>query len=155
MTHKQWHAKIRQSLAMVQRHPANALKSLDALASRVHSETANKVGDWHVEQTLQALSIVQSHLEQHRQSAETMLQIAERHVQQSAYYRRALVSAYATAAVELAAAGDRTGAVRTLRKADVIAAGLRPPDKLLREAHKVVDAMPRRRSGVSRRAPQG
>ena len=141
MTHTQWYAKIRQSLAKVERQPARALKSLEQLVTQVRSEAATVVGDWHVEQTLQALSDVQSQAAKHRESARTMLQVADRHEQHATYYRRAFVSACATAALEFASAGDRGGAARALRRAAAVAADLRPADKLFRKAHQVVSTM--------------
>ena len=141
MTHKQWHATVRKSLAQVKRNPARGLKSLDALLSRVHREEHRHVGSWHLEQTAETISIVQSHLQNHRESAKSMLQLAERHKQQRAYYSRAFVAACATAALELASAGDRRGAKRALRQAEVISAGLRPREKLFQQAERVVRTM--------------
>jgi hypothetical protein len=140
---------------MVEHHPGRALSSLQGLVNRVQSEAIKSVVDWHLEQTLGVVSIVQSQLKDHRRSAKTLLQIAERHQQQVSYYRRGLVSSCATAALELASAGDRIGAVRALGKAASMAAGMRPADKLFRKAQKVVGAMPRRKSGASTRATAG
>ena len=153
MTHRQWNTRIRQSLAQVKRRPVRAVQSLDALASLVHLETRKHVGDWHLEQTLEVLSIVHSHLDHHHQSADIMLQLAQRHEQQLTYYRRAFVSACATAALQCASAGDRTRAVRALRRAAPAAAGLRPGEKLFRKAQQVVAAMPRGRLSVPGRGP--
>lgn len=155
MTQKQWHAKIRHSLRMVERHPARALSSLQRLVKRVQSEATKTVGDWHVEQTLGFVSMAQSELNDHRQSAKTLLQVAERHRRQVLYSRRGFVSASATAALELASAGERIGALRVLRNAAPVAAGMRPPDKLFRRAQEVVGAMPRRKAGATKRATAG
>jgi hypothetical protein len=139
MTHAQWYAAIRRSLARADRQPVRALKALDTLLARLQSDAQKTVGDWHIEQTLETVSSVQSHLENHRESAETMLRIARHHQQQLTYYRRAFVSACATAALELLAAGDRRGARRVLRRADKAAAALRPPDALYRKAEKLLE----------------
>ena len=144
MTHKQWHATVRKSLAQVESNPARALKSLDALLSRVHRQERRHVGSWHLEQTVETISIVQSHLQNHRESAKSMMQLAERHKQQLAYYSRAFVAACATAALELASAGDRSGAKRALRQAGAISSGLLPRERLFQQAEKVVRTMPRR-----------
>jgi hypothetical protein len=141
MTHTQWHAKIRQSLAKVDRQPARALQSLEQLVTQVRSEAAKAVGEWHVEQTLHLISTVQSQAEEHRESARTLLQVADRHERHAAYYRRAFVSACATAALELASAGDRAAAARALRRAAAVAEDLRPADKLFRKAQRVVSTM--------------
>ena len=141
MTHAQWLSKIRRSLAQVERQPARALKSLEQIVSQVRSEAVKVVGDWHVEQTLHMISTVQSQAEEHRESARTMLQIADRHEQHATYYRRAFVSACAAAALELSATGDRAGAARVLRRAAAVAADLRPADKLFRKAQQVVSSM--------------
>lgn len=151
MTHTQWHTKLRKTLATAGREPARALKSLERLLHQVQSDARKTVGDWHVEQTLEAISILQSHVEDHRHSAETMIRVADRHAQQSSYYQRAYVSACAAAALELAAAGDRSGAARELRRAAPVAADLNPQDKLFRRAQTTVAAMPRRRSTIFRR----
>jgi hypothetical protein len=150
MTHAQWQAKLRQSLAMVEHEPARALQSLERLLSHLQSDTKKTVGDWHVEQTLETISIVQSHLEDHRHSAETMLRVADLHEQQLSYYRRAYVTACATAALELASAGKRSGALRVLRRAEPVAASLDPQEKLFSKAQKVVAAMPHRRVTTSK-----
>jgi hypothetical protein len=138
VTHAQWLKEIRRTLALAERQPARALKALDGLLARLQSDARTGVGDWHVEQTLETISAVQSHHEKHRESAETMLRIARHHEQQLSYYRRAFVSASATAALELAAAGDSRGARRLLSRARPVANGLRPPDKLFRKATSVL-----------------
>lgn len=138
MTHAQWHKAIRRSLALADRQPARALKALDTLLARLQSDAGKSAGDWHIEQTLETISAVQSHLAKHRESAETMLRIARHHEQQHSYYRRAFVAASATAALELAAAGDRRAARRLVSRARPAAAGLRPPEKLFRKAEKLI-----------------
>lgn len=145
MTHRQWHAKLRRSLALVERDPTRALRSFDALVTRLCSAVEKTVNQWHVEQTLETMSIVHSHLDDHRQSADTILRVAELHEQQLTYSKRAFVAACATAAIELASAGDRRGAVRALKRAERVAGDLRPPEKLFAGARKFVDGMPRRR----------
>jgi hypothetical protein len=154
MTHSQWHAKIRQSLTMVDERPSTALRSLEHLLRRLEVEGKKSVGDWHIEQTLEAISMVQSHLEDHRQSAETILRVVEHHEQHITYYKRAFVAACATAALELATAGDRSRAASVLKRAAPAAATLRPHEKLFRHASRVVKATrrvalrsKRRRSG--------
>lgn len=139
MTHAQWHKAIRRSLAAAERQPERALQALDALLVGLQSEARQGVGDWHIEQTLETISAVQAHLGKHRESAETMLRIARHHEEQQVYYRRAFVAASATAALELASAGDRRGARRVLSRARSAAAGLRPPEKLFRKAEKLID----------------
>ena len=151
MTHTQWQATLRQSLAMVQRTPARALTSLDRLLARVQSEAKTSLGDWHMEQTLHVISIVQSHLEDHRRSADTILQLAHHHERQQSYHGRAFVSACAIAALEFASAGDRRAAVRALRGAERRASELRPKEKLFEKAREVVASMPGRHSDRSRR----
>jgi hypothetical protein len=148
MDQTQWQAGIRRCLAAVERQPARAVKMLDVLIGRVRAEAAKGVGDWHVEQTLHTVSIVQSHLEQHRESAAVMLQLAGIHEEQATYHRRAFVCACATAALELTAAGDVRGARRVLQSATSMAAGLRPAEKLFQEAQAVVDARHSRGSGL-------
>jgi hypothetical protein len=143
MTHGKWHAMIHKSLAMAEAHPARALKSLHKLLDRLQSDAKTLSGDWHIDQTLEVVSIVHSHHREHRQSAETILRVADRYEQQSSYYRRAFVAACATAALELASAGSRPGALQALRRARPLAAGLRPPEKLFRKAEQAVAAMAR------------
>jgi hypothetical protein len=138
LTHTQWQAKLRHSLAMVHTRPSVALRSLEHLLHRLEIEGKKSVGDWHIEQTLEAVSIVQSHLEDHRQSAETILRLAKHHEQQITYYTRAFVSASATAALEFAAAGDRARAASVLERAAPAAATLRPHEKEFRRANRVV-----------------
>ena len=138
MTHKQWQAAIRKSVVMIERQPARALKSLDRLVGRLEAEARTGVGDWHIEQTLETVSLVHSHRKEHRQSAAAMLRIAQRLEQQERYYRRAFVAACAVAALELAAAGDRASARHALQRGRALATGLRPPEKLFRKAEKVV-----------------
>lgn len=138
MTHAQWHARIRRSLALIVHKPVRALEALEKLLDRLESDAKRGVGEWHVEQTLEAISLVQSRLQDHRHAAETMLRAAERHEHQLAYYRRGFVAACATAAIELTAAGDRTGARRALRRARPLAAGLRPQEALFLKAERVV-----------------
>lgn len=144
MTHAQWHTKLRSCLALVERKPKRALKSLEKLWTQLQGEAKKNVGEWQVEQTLEVISIVQSHLEDHRHSAETMLRLAERHGEQLSYYKRTFVASCATAALELASAGDRRGALRALRRAGPVAADLRPQEKLFLKARKVVTAMSHR-----------
>jgi hypothetical protein len=150
MTHAQWHARVRNSLAMVERQPIRALGSLHKLLHQLHSESKKTAGDWHIEQTLEVISIVQSHQEDHRRAAETILVVADRHEQQFSYYSRGFVTACATAALEFASAGDRKAALRALQRARPVATGLRPPERLFRKAEKFVAAMPRRPAGTSR-----
>ena len=142
MTHAQWHKAIRRSLDLADRSPARALKALDSLLVRLQSHAPKGVGDWHIEQTLETISAVQGHMGKHRESAETMLRIARHHEQQLLYYRRAFVAASATAAMELAAAGDLRGARRLLARAKPAAAGLRPPEKLFRKATSFLSSQP-------------
>lgn len=142
MTHDHWHKAIRRSLALAERQPARALKTLNALLVRLQSDARKSAGDWHIEQTLETISAVQGHSGKHRESAETMLRIVRHHEQQLLYYRRALVAASATAAMELAAAGDRRGARRLLARARPAAAGLRPPEKLFRKAISFLSSPP-------------
>jgi hypothetical protein len=144
VTHAHWHKAIRQSLARAEREPARALKALDTLLARIHAQARGSVGDWHVEQTLETISAVQSHHEQHRESADTMLRIVRHHEQQLTYYRRAFVAASAVAALELAAAGDRRAARRALKRARSAAAALRPPEKLFRQAEELLGRNARR-----------
>jgi hypothetical protein len=139
VTHAQWHKAILRALALADRDPARALKTLDTLLARFQSDAPKSAGDWHIEQTLETISAVQSHVGKHLESAETMLRIARHHEQQLLYYRRALVAASATAAMELAAAGDRRGARRVLTRARPAAAGLRPPERLFRKAEKLLE----------------
>jgi hypothetical protein len=138
VTHAQWHKAIRQSLARADRDPVRALKDLNTLLARIDAQARGSVGDWHIEQTLETISAVQSHHEQHRESAETMLRIVRHHEQQLTYYRRAFVAAVAVAALELAAAGDRRGARRLVSRARPAAAGLRPPEKLFQKAEELL-----------------
>jgi hypothetical protein len=150
MTHAQWHARIRKSLAMVELKPIRALASLHKLVHQLHSESKKTAGDWHIEQTLEVISIVQSHQEDHRRSAETILAVADRDEQQLSYYSHGFVAACATAALEFASAGDRQAALRALRRARTVATGLRPPEQLFRKAERFVATMPRRPAGSSR-----
>ena len=76
MTHAHWHKAIRRGLAVAERQPARALKALDALLVRLQSDAPTSAGDWHIEQTLETISAVQSHIGKYRESAETMLRIA-------------------------------------------------------------------------------
>jgi hypothetical protein len=137
---------------MVEHDPTRALKSLNALVTKISSTAEKGVSHWHVEQTLEAMSIVHSHLDDHQQSALIMLRVAGLHEQQLTYSTRAFVAACATAAIELASAGDRRGAVRVLKRAKRMADDLRPPDKLFAGAQKFVNAIPRRRRAMSRKA---
>jgi len=123
---------------MIDKHPERALTSLQMLLSRVRTTAKAGVGDWHVEQTLEIISGVQSRLDDHHRSAETMLQAAEHHEYQVAYYTRAFVGACAAAALELTSAGDRSRAARILRRAAPTAARLRPQEKLFKKAREVV-----------------
>jgi hypothetical protein len=137
---------------MVERDPRRALRSLDALISRLTSTAEQGVNHWHLEQTLEAISMVHSHLDDHGQSAEAMLRVATLHEQQLTYSKRAFVAACATAAIELATAGDRRGAVQALRRAERMAADVRPAEKLVVGARKFVGTMSRRRRAKSRDA---
>lgn len=143
MTHAQWHARLRRSLALVDSHPERALASFDDLLKRLHADVRKSVSEWHIDQTLEAISIVHSHIGDHPRAADTMIRLAERHAQQAMYFRRAVVSACASAALERASADDRRGALRALQKARPLAAGLRPQEKLFRRAEKAVAAMRR------------
>ena len=151
MTHARWHTRLRKTFATAGHEPARALKSLERLLHQVKADAKNTVGDWHVEQTLEAISILQSRFEDHRHSAETMIRVADHHAQQLSYYKRAYVAACATAALELAALGDRSSAARELRRAAPVAADLNPRDQLFRRAQATVASMRRRRSTPGRR----
>jgi hypothetical protein len=152
MTHTQWQKRIRQSLSDLASRPERVLASLERLVNRIDRDTRTGIGDWHMEQTLQAVSLAQSHLKNHHESARIMLAVAERHEQQTTYHRHAYVSACAAAALELASAGDRAAAARILRKADTAARALRPADMLFRTARQVVNTMPRRKSRTAKGA---
>ena len=138
MTHAQWLARLRKCLAMVDRQPARAVKSLETLLARLEADAASTAGDWHVDQTLEALSMVHSTAGNHRQAAAALQRVAARHEQQSVYSQRAFVAACATAAIELVSAGDRASAKRVLRQAEKIAAQLRPREALFAKARKIV-----------------
>jgi hypothetical protein len=147
VTHAQWHARLRACLALVHPAPARAARSLQALLRRVQSDGRKNVSDWHIAQTLEAISIVQPHLGDHRRSAATILEVAAQQRQHAVYSTRAFVAACATAALELASAGDRAAAAGALREAAPIAADLRPKEKLFQQAVKVVASMRGKRGG--------
>lgn len=156
MTHAQWHVTLRACLAMAHPAPARAARSLQTLLRRIQADGRKNVSDWHIAQTLEAISLVQSHLGDHRRSAATSLQLAAHQRQQAVYSTRAFVAASATAALELASAGDRPAAARALREAASSAASLRPKERLFQHARRVVASMTRTRvsrtSSGSRRA---
>ncbi len=52
MTHTQWFARLRKNLAMVEREPARAIKSLEKLLVAIEAESKKSVAEWHVAQTL-------------------------------------------------------------------------------------------------------
>src|SRR5687767_1085724 len=117
MTHSQWYAKIKRALALADRNPKHALRTLDKLARAVESQILTGVHDWQLAQTLHVKSIVQSNVGDYLEAAKTLTRIAEQYEKELNYQLRALVSAYAAAALELAQVGDRRGAQKVLRRA--------------------------------------
>ena len=150
MTHAQWQARLQRDLAFVARDPSRGLARLQRLLQRLEAEARLQVGDWHIDQTLQAISTVQSDADDHQRSAQTMSLLAGRFEQRVVYYERAFVAAWAAAALELAEAGDRTAALRALRAARPVARRLRPQERLYRLAHVRVAAMRNSRTPPTR-----
>jgi hypothetical protein len=143
MTHTQWNAQIKRALAISEKNPDAAVRLLERLARTITSETGTGLQQWHLAQTLGVTSSVQSESGKHRQAADTMLRVAEHHEQDLRYHQRALVSAFAVSAMELAQGGDLRGAAKMLKRAQPFARTLRPKEKLLQHAQKAVRAMPR------------
>lgn len=143
MTHAQWNSKVKRALRLADREPKDALQTLRTLARKLEAQLPNGIHDWHLAQTLQVMSVVQSKVGDYRASANTLLRVAEQHEHELLYQTRGFVSACAAAAVQLAQAGDRSGAARVLRKAAPWAASLRPKDRLLAHAQKAVRALSR------------
>jgi hypothetical protein len=115
MTHTQWNAQIKRALAISEKNPDAAVRLLERLARTITSETGTGLQQWHPAQTLGVTSSVQSESGKHRQAADTMLRVAEHHEQDLRYHQRALVSAFAVSAMELAQGGDLRGAPRCSR----------------------------------------
>jgi hypothetical protein len=138
MTHAQWHSKIKRALALAERKPKNSLQILDKLARDVEAQILISLQDWHLAQTLGVTSIVQSSVGDYRSAARILTRIAEQHESALKYQSRALVSTCAAAALELAKAGDRRVARQMLRKASVWSHSVRPKDRLLVKAEKLI-----------------
>lgn len=151
MTHPQWNATIKRNLAVAAKNPRRALGALEKLARELESQTRTSIQAWHLDQTLHVVSIVQSDAGDHQASARTIVRLAERHEQELQYQRRALVSACAAAAVQLAQSGNGSGAAAMLRKGARAAATLHPKDGLLQRAKKAVRAISHRAAPSSKR----
>jgi hypothetical protein len=151
MTHRQWNATIRRNLAVAAKNPRRALDALETLARELESQIRCSIQAWHLDQTLHVVSLVQSDAGDHQASARTIVRLAKRHEQELQYQRRALVSACAAAAVQLARSGDRSGAAAMLRKGARAAATLHPNERLLRQAKKAIRAMSRPAAPSSKR----
>jgi hypothetical protein len=138
MTHAQWNARIKSALALADRNPRSALRRLSMLARALESQLVEGVDGWHMAQTLQLTSLVQSRAGDYRGSASTLPRVAEQHARDLQYQMRGFVAACAAAALQLLQNGDRPGAVRMLRKAAPWAASLRPPERLFTHAEKAI-----------------
>jgi hypothetical protein len=138
MTHAQWNARIKSALALADRNPRSALRRLSMLARALESQLVEGVDGWHMAQTLQLTSLVQSRAGDYRGSASTLQRVAEQHARDLQYQMRGFVAACAAAALQLLQNGDRPGAVRMLRKAAPWAASLRPRERLFTHAEKTV-----------------
>ena len=114
------------------------------LARTLESELHKGVDEWHLAQTLQLTSLVQSRAGDHRGSASTLERVAEQHARELRYQMRGFVAACAAAALQLVQNGDRPGAVRMLRKAAPWAASLRPRERLFTQAEETVRRAGRR-----------
>ena len=144
MTHTQWNARIKRALAISEKDPEAAVRQLEKLARTITSATGTGMQQWHLAQTLGVTSSVQSESGEHRHAADTMLRVAEYHEQELRYHQRALVSACAVSAMELAHDGDLRGAASVLKRAEPFARTLRPMEKLLGHAQKAVGVKTRR-----------
>jgi len=136
MTHAQWAVKIKRALAMADEQPSRALSALHTLTRALESELPKGVHDWHLAQTLHAVSVVQAGAGEQRGSVDTLRRLAERHRQELQYQQRAFVSACAAAALQLAQNGDRSGAARMLKNAAPWSVSLRPKERLFERARK-------------------
>lgn len=144
VTHKQWNGALRRTLMQGKSTPASRARQLERLARVVASEARSHVGDWHFEQTLGLACTARSEANDHRQAASILMRLAAHHEANLRYQQRALVSALAAQALELAAANDRAGAARVLRRAAPWAKTLRPADKLFERARRTAARRSRR-----------
>jgi hypothetical protein len=134
-----------RAMTLATSRPAAAARQLERLARAVESGSRSTVGDWHFEQTLSLASIVRSEAHEHRQSADTLARLVEHHEAILRYQQRALVSALASQALELAAIDDRAGAAQALRRAAPWAKNLRPAERLFELARKAAKRTARRK----------
>lgn len=139
MTHATWNNAIKRGLALASQNPTRASQSLERLVKNVEAQLETSIQDWHLAQTRHVLSLVQAQVGKHRAAANTLRKIADQYAQDLKYHQRAFVSACAAAAIELAKMGDRAGAMRMLKDAEPFASTLRPKDKLLQHARRLVD----------------
>ena len=138
MTHADWNVRIKRAMALASRRPSSALRTLRALTRDVEASLKTGVHEWHLAQTLQLMSLVQAEAGDHRGSAMTLVRLTNDHEAQLRYDVRAYVSVCAAAALQLAQDGNRTGARRILRQTNRWSSLLRPKDKLLERAQKMI-----------------
>ena len=138
MNHATWHKQIKRGLALTDTKPERALQVFEKLANDVETELTTSIQDWHLEQTRHLLSLVQGQIGDYRAAANTLRKVVDQCEQHLVYQQRAFVSASAAAAVELAKGGNRAGARRMLKNAAPVALMLRPKDKLLEPARRLV-----------------
>jgi hypothetical protein len=128
MTHANWNVRIKRALELANRRPASSLRMLRTLMRAVEASLKKGLHEWHLAQTLHIMSLVQAGAGDDRGSAKTLVRLTNEHESQLNYEVRAYVSACAAAALQLAHDGDRTGALRILRKAGPWSSMLRPRD---------------------------
>ena len=140
MTHSTWNRAIKRGLALAATQPERALQFLETLAKNVGTELATSIQDWHLAQTRHMLSLVQTKVGDHRAAADTLRKVAYQHSLDLRYQQRAFVSASAAAALALARSGDSAGARRMLKNAAPAASTLRPKDKLIQHARRLISS---------------
>jgi hypothetical protein len=138
VTHRDWHGRVKDLLALSARKPRVASRGFHHLARSIERGLKRGLHDWHLMQTLHLASIAEAAAGEHRSAADTLRRVAEHQKGLLAYEHRAYVSACAAAALELAKAGDLNGARRIVRSAEPWAKLLRPRDKLMNSARKVL-----------------
>ncbi len=140
MTNQQWQATTKRLLGLSGRKPKVAARGFQQLARTVERSLKRGLHDWHLTQSLHLASIAETTAGDHHAAARTLDRIVEHQRMLLVGEQRAYMSACAAAAIEFAKAGDQRAAKRRILAAEPWARLLRPPEKLLRTAQKLVDA---------------
>ena len=146
MTHTAWLIEMKAALASSDRKPRQAVGHLRRLAQKAARVERESITTWHIVEALGAAAFILSERRQHRQATAIFRAIIRRHARQLAYHGNGIASAFALAALEAFAAGNRKQGARLVRQSIRWRGQFPNPDELLERAMQELRAHEQRRA---------